>query len=87
MGWLELDWKKEQLEQSVIEVCKVVTLKERPFRSEDYSLKLRPIWSREGTGPGKINNPMQIAIDNSTQNIFVADFSASRIQVFNEVGN
>ena len=87
VGWLELDWKKEQLEQSVIEVCKVVTLKERPFRSEDYSLKLRPVWSREGTGPGEIRNPMQIVIDNSTQNIFVADLGASRIQVFNEEGN
>ena len=87
VGWLELDWKKEQLEQSVIEVCNVVTLKERPFRSEDYSLKLRPVWSREGTGPGEIKNPMQTAIDNSTQNIFVADFGASRIQVFNEEGN
>ena len=87
VGWLELDWKKKQLEQSVIEVCKVVTLKERPLRSEDYSLKLRPVWSREGTGPGEIKHPMQIAIDNSTQNIFVADFGASRIQVFNEEGN
>ena len=87
VGWLELDWKKEQLEQSVIEVCKVVTLQERPFRSEDYSLKLRPVWSREGTGPGEIKDPMQIAIDNSTQNIFVADYDASRIQVFNEEGN
>ena len=87
VGWLELDWKKEQLEQSVIEVCKVVTLKERPFRSEDYSLKLRPVWSREGTGPGEIKRPFQIAIDNSTQNIFVADFDASKIQVFNEEGN
>ena len=87
VGWLELDWKKEQLEQSVIEVCKVVTLKERPFRSEDYSLKLRPVWSREGTGPGEIKRPIQIAIDNSTQNIFVADGVANRIQVFNEEGN
>ena len=68
-------------------MCKVVTLKERPFRSEDYSLKLRPVWSREGTGPGEIENPFQIAIDNSTQNIFVADYDASRIQVFNEEGN
>ena len=50
VGWVELEWKKEQLEQSVIEVCKVVTQKERPFRSEDYSLKLSPVWSREGTG-------------------------------------
>ena len=87
VAWLELDWKKEQLEQSVIEVCKVVTLKERPFRSEDYSLKLRPVWSREWTGPGEIKHPFQIAIDNSTQNIFVADSDASRIQVFNEEGN
>ena len=87
VGWLELDWKKEQLEQSVIEVCKVVTLKERPFRSEDYSLKLRPVWSREGTGPGETKHPMQIAIDAPTQNIFVADYGASRIQVFNEEGN
>ena len=87
VGWLELDWKKEQLEQSVIDVCKVVTLKERPFRSEDYSLKLRPVWSREGTGPGEIKHPFQIAIDNSTQNIFVADNGTSRIQVFNEEGN
>ena len=87
VGWLELDWEKEQLEQSVIEVCKVVTLKERPFRSEDYSLKLRPVWFREGTGPGEIERPMQIAIDNSTHNIFVADCGSSRIQVFNEEGN
>ena len=87
VGWLELDWKNEQLEQSVIEVCKVVTLKERPFRSDDYSLKLRPVWSREGTGPGEIKDPFQIAIDNSAQNIFVADNGANRIQVFNEEGN
>ena len=87
MGCLELDWKKEQLEKLVIEVCKVVTLKERPFRSEDYSLKLRPIWSREGTRPGEKKRPFQIAIDNSTQNKFVADYDANRIQVFNEEGN
>ena len=87
VGWLELDWKKEQLEQSVIEVCKIVTLKERPFRSEDYFRKLRPVWSRKVTGPGEIKHPAQIAIDNSTQNIFVADYGASRIQVFNEEGN
>ena len=86
VGWLELDWKKEQLEQSVSEVCKVVTLKERPFRSEDYSLKLRPVWSREGTGPGEIKDPMQIAIDITTQNIFVIDSKADIIQVFNENG-
>ena len=82
VGWVELEWKKEQLEQSVIEVCTVVTLKERPFRSEDYSLKLSPVWSREGTGAGEINQ--QIAIDNTTQNIFVTGWEANIIQVFSE---
>ena len=87
VGWVELEWKKEQLEQSVVEVCTVVTQKERPFRSEDYSLKLSPVWSREWTGPGEIKCPMQIAIDNTTQNIFVADQSANVVQVFSEEGN
>ena len=52
VGWVELEWKREQLEHSINEVCKVVTL--RPFESEDYSLKLRPVWSREGTEHGEI---------------------------------
>ena len=87
VGWVELEWRKEQLEQSVIEVCTVVTQKERPFRSEDYSLKLSPVSSREGTGPGEIKDSMQIAIDNTTQHIFVTDYGASIIQVFSEEGN
>ena len=86
VGWVELEWNKEQLEQSVSEVCKVVTLKERPFRSEDYSLKLSPVWSREGTGPGEIKDPFQIAIDATTHNILVTDSEANIIQVFNENG-
>ena len=63
-----------------------VTLKERPFRSEDYSLKLHPVWSREGSAPGEIISPLQIAIDNTTQNIFVTDYRANTVQVFNEEG-
>ena len=81
--WVELCWKKEQLEQSV---CEVVTLKERPFMTEDYSLKLRPVWFRDATAPGEIKRPMQIAIDSTTQNIFVADELANTIQVFTEEG-
>ena len=86
VGWVELCWKKEQLEQSVCEVCEVVTLKERPFMTEDYSLKLRPIWSRAATAPGEIKNPMQIAVGSTTQNIFVTDNLANTIQVFTEEG-
>ena len=87
VGWMELDWKMEQLEQSVIEVCKVVTLKERPLTRIDYSARKCPVWSHDGTGSGEITDPRQLAIDDKTQNIFVTDHYAKRIQVFDGEGN
>ena len=75
VGWMELDWKIEQLEQSVIEVCKVVTLKERPLTRIDYSARKCPVWSHEGTGSGEITDPRQLAIDDKTQNIQVSCLS------------
>ena len=87
VGWMELDWKIEQLEQSVIEVCEVVTLKERPLTRSYYSAKKCPVWFHGGTVSGKITNPMQLAIDEKTQNIFVTDWDAERIQVFDGEGN
>ena len=87
VGWMELDWKIEQLEQSVIEVCKVVTLKEKPLTRIDYSAKKCPVWSHDGTRSGDISNPMQLAIDEKTQNIFVTDWDAEIIQVFDGEGN
>ena len=85
--WMELDWKRKALEQSVIEVCKVVSLKERPVTRVDYSTKLCPVWSHHGTGYDEISAPYQLAIDDTTQNIFVADMDANRIQIFNGEGN
>ena len=87
VDWMELDWKIEQLEQSVIEVCKVVTLKERPLTRIDYSVRKCPVWSHDGTSSGEITDPLQLAIDDKTQNIFVTDFNAKRIQVFDGEGN
>ena len=87
VGWMELDWKIEQLEQSVIEVCKVVTLKERALTRIDYSVRKCPMWSHDGTGSGEITFPQQLAIDEKTQNIFVTDCDAKRIQVFDGEGN
>ena len=87
VGWIELDWKREQLEQSVIDLCKVVTLKERPLTRIDYSAKKSPVWYHHGTASGRITEPMQIAIDDKMQNIFVTDFTAERIQVFDGEGN
>ena len=85
VGSMELDWKIEQLEQSVIEVCKVVTLEERPLPRVDYSARKCPVWSHDGTGLG--TDPMQLAIDDKTQNIFVTDLNARRIQVFDGESN
>ena len=87
VGWMELDWKIEQLEQSVIEVCKVVTLKEKPQTRIDYSARKCAGWSHDGTGSDEITNPEQLAIDDKTQNIFVTDYDAKRIQVFDGEGN
>ena len=87
VGWMELDWKIEQLEQSVIEVCKVVTLKERPLTRIDYSARKCPVWFHDGTSSGEITYPRQLTIDDKTQNIFVNDFATERIQIFDGEGN
>ena len=85
--WVEVEWKREQLEQSIAGVSKVIKMKERPFRTEDYSLKLRPAWSHEGTGSSVIENPRQLAIHTKSGNIFVADRTTNKIQVFDNTGH
>ena len=85
--WVEVEWKREQLEQSIVEVSKLVKGKERPFRTEDYSLKLRPVWYHEGTASSVIENPHQLAIDTESGNIFVADYNTNKIQVFDNTGH
>ena len=84
--WVEVEWKREQLEQSIVEVSKVV-MKERPFRTEDYSLKLRPVWYHEGTRSSAIKDPEQLAIHPISGNIFVADYYTKKIQVFDNTGH
>ena len=85
--WVEVEWKREQLEQSIVEVSKVMRMKEVPFRTEDYSLKLRPVWYHEGTGSRVIENPRQLAIHPISGNIFVADNLTKKIQVFDNTGH
>ena len=85
--WVEVEWKREQLEQSIVEVSTVVRIKERPFRTEDYSLKLRPVWYHEGTGSSVIEEPYQLAIHPISGNIFVADRNTKKIQVFDNTGH
>ena len=67
VGWMELEWKREELEQSVIEVCKVVSLKESPVTRVDYSTKLCPMWYHDGAGSGRISFPRQLVIDDITE--------------------
>ena len=79
----QLEWKREQ--QSIVELCKVVKMKKRPFRTEDYSLKLYPVWYHER---GRvIEDPQQLAIHNVSGNIFVADNVAGKVQVFDTAGH
>ena len=85
--WVEVEWKREQLEQSIVEVSKLVEKKEEPFRTEDYSLKLRPVWYHEGTDSSVFKNPHQLAIHTESGNIFVADRNTSKIQVFDNTGH
>ena len=84
--WVEVEWKREQLEQSIVEVSKVM-MKEVPFRTDDYSLKLRPVWYHGGTGSSVIKNPEQLAIHSISGNIFVVDNETKKIQVFGNTGH
>ena len=84
MTRVELEWKREQLEQSLVDVYKVVKMKER---TEDYSLKLRPAWYHEGTDSSIVKNPYQLAIDTLSGNIFLADRDTKKIQVFDKAGH
>ena len=88
VGWVEVEWNEEGVEFAVSDVCKVVCLKEKPVEPINYSLKVRPVWSRvtRGEGSDEISYPMQISIDNTTQNIFVTDNECGRIQVFDSEG-
>ena len=85
--WVEVKWQREQLEQSIVELCRVVKMKKGPFRTEHYSLKLRPVWFHEGIGSSVIERPCQLAIHTKSGNIFVADHNANKIQVFDESGH
>ena len=60
--WVEVELQREQLEQSIIELCRFVKMKERPFGTERYSLKLRPVWYHERIGYRVIEGQRQISI-------------------------
>ena len=85
--WVEVEWKREQLEQSLIKVSKVVQMEKGPFKTEDYSVKLLPVWYHEGTVSSVIENPWQLAIYTISGNIFVADRNTNKIQVFDKAGH
>ena len=73
-------WKKEELAESVNDVCTVVIHKERPFRSEDNGLKLSP------AGHVNLLTIIHLSIHDTTHNIFVTD-TFDPILVFNKDGN
>ena len=96
MGLIELEWKKEQLEQSVMEVCEVVPLNERPeitvsmsvaVVQVDSSERMSPVWSgvNNGKGESELNAPRNLVTDRGNGEVFV--YMTSKIQVYDTDGN
>ena len=54
----------------------------------DYKDKVRPVVSvgGRGSGEGQFNNPFGVVFDSKTNNIYVADQSNNRVQVFDKDG-
>lgn len=86
VSWVELEWNRRQFEQSVVNVCKVVSSMKKTLRTEDYS-RSSPVWSRDATETTRIHNPKQLTIDTTSENILVADYTGNRVQVFDKSGN
>ena len=71
-----------------MELSAVIKMKERPFRTEEYFLKLLPVWYHEESGSSVIEkNPRQLAIHNISGNIFVANRKDIKLQVFDNTGH
>eukprot|EP00800_Vazella_pourtalesii_P000405 TRINITY_DN10380_c0_g1_i1.p1 TRINITY_DN10380_c0_g1~~TRINITY_DN10380_c0_g1_i1.p1 ORF type:complete len:241 (+),score=32.57 TRINITY_DN10380_c0_g1_i1:91-813(+) len=83
VSWVELEWNRRQFEQSVVNVCKVVSSTKKTLRTEDYSRSC-PVWSRDATETTRIHNPKQLTIDTTSENILVADYTGNRVQVFDK---
>ena len=62
-------------------------MNDRPVAAVDYSVRKCTVWSCDATSSNQIRYPMQLVIEDTTQNIFIADYDAEGIQVFNEEGN
>ena len=54
----------------------------------DYKKKVRPIVTRanKGSGEGELDFPWGVAVDRLTSNIYIADHSNHRVQVFSQEG-
>ena len=76
----------DELERKLTDLSVQVELNEKPIIPVDYSAKLSPVWSRNGTSSSEIREPFQLEIDDTTQNIFAVDNEGDRIQVFDGKG-
>jgi DNA-binding beta-propeller fold protein YncE len=58
-----------------------------PIQKFDSDGNFITSWGSEGDGDGQFLRPEDVAIDSSSDNVFVADFEGNNIQKFDSDGN
>ncbi|HZC49485.1 MAG TPA: 6-bladed beta-propeller [Nitrososphaeraceae archaeon] len=59
----------------------------KSIKKFDSNGKFITSWGSEGTGDGQFFRPEDVAVDSSSDNVFVADFEGNNIQKFDSNGN
>ena len=83
VGWVRVEWN----EQAISNICKIITLKEKPSKSIKYDFNVPPWWSATQESETEYISPsLQIAIGSSSNRVFIKDTDSNEIQVFNREG-
>ncbi|WP_411024993.1 hypothetical protein, partial [Salmonella sp. s54836] len=79
---VDIKWDTDSYSSVVNNVCSVVISK------LDYVNRTRPIWSTvsKGEGQNQLSYSLGLAVDQVSGDIYVADCVASRIQIYNSIG-
>ncbi|KAI6647632.1 NHL repeat containing protein [Oopsacas minuta] len=80
---LIVHWDELSFQDSLQNICHIIEVK-----SPGKFFKMKPNWhqSKRGNGPEDLNHAKGIAVDNETQNLYIADCLNDRIQVYDENG-
>ena len=84
LPFVKLDWNVNELRESINRMCNCL---QQFLYTEDTSTQLK--WSScdEGVDDNQLNSPQGIAIDSTTDLIYVTDRETDRIQIFSKHGD